>query len=87
MKPRENRASSIELRKPCVAAMIFSESGNLPVPNSLWRSSLREDEKRREISLFASRHVCGSKRERKRRRLAPFEMTVWGVRGVGAGAV
>jgi hypothetical protein len=35
------------------------------------------NEKRvREISLCASRHVCRSKRERKRRRLAPFEMTV-----------
>jgi hypothetical protein len=32
--------------------------------------------RRREISLFASRHVCRSKRERKRRWLAPLEMTV-----------
>jgi len=32
----------------------------------------------REISLCASRHVCRSKREKKKRRLAPFEMTVGG---------
>jgi hypothetical protein len=30
---------------------------------------------RRGISLYASRHVCRGKREKKKRRLAPFEMT------------
>src|SRR5579859_2774862 len=40
------------------------------------RRGSRRREEGREISLFASRHVCRSKREGKKRRLAPFEMTV-----------
>jgi len=42
------------------------------------REWMGRKERGREISLFAGRHVCRSKRERKKRRPAPFEMTVWG---------
>ena len=45
-----------------------------------------KSEKRREISRCANRHVRRSEREKKKRRLAPFEMTGLGWDGFVRGA-